>query len=59
MNGFILSDGVKIINDIKDDINMTEGIKFNSNKPRLSLISPYALEELGKVAEMGAKKIFR
>lgn len=55
-SSFILPDGIKIVKDDKDDINMTEGVKFDSNKPRLSLVSPYALLELGKVAEMGARK---
>lgn len=35
---------------------LTEGRKDDSSKPRMDLISPYAMEELGKVLAYGAKK---
>lgn len=35
---------------------MTEGKKFDGEKPRLDLIPPYIEEEVGKVLEFGARK---
>lgn len=35
---------------------LEQGIKFDSNKPRMDLLDPYALEELAKVLSFGAVK---
>lgn len=32
------------------------GVKFDTDKPRMDLIDPYAMEELAKVLTFGAKK---
>ena len=35
---------------------MSQGTKFDGDKPRMDLISPIALEELAKVLDFGSKK---
>lgn len=35
---------------------MDKGVKHDGNKPRMDLISPYALEELAKVLTSGATR---
>lgn len=34
----------------------TEGVKFDSDKPRYDLIDPYAIDQLARVLTFGAKK---
>ena len=40
----------------KEVESSTIGVKFDTDKPRLELISPVAIEELAKVLAFGAKK---
>ncbi len=35
---------------------MSEGMKFDTDKPRMDLLCPFAMEELSKVLTFGAKK---
>lgn len=37
-------------------LEKAEGVKYDTGKPRLELISPIAMEELGKVLAYGAQK---
>lgn len=41
---------------LTEELAMTEGLKYDQNKPRMELISPIALFELSKVLTFGAKK---
>lgn len=42
---------------VLDDVAKSlTGVKYDAGKPRMDLISPFALEELGKVLAYGAKK---
>lgn len=35
---------------------LTEGVKYDSGKPRMDLLDPYAIEQLSKVLTFGAEK---
>lgn len=37
-------------------VNKPLGLKFDSGKPRLDLLDPYFIEDLGKVLTFGAEK---
>jgi len=40
----------------ENSLNSNKGIKYDQNKPRLSLLPPEALEEIAKVLDFGAQK---
>lgn len=50
------SGGFNVIMEGNDIRSATKGIKEDSGKPRLELISPIALDELARALEFGVKK---
>lgn len=40
----------------QESVPIVAGVKYDAGKPRMDLISPFAMEELGKVLAYGAKK---
>lgn len=39
-----------------EQVELKTGVKYDSGKPRMELLSPFALEEMAKVMTMGAVK---
>lgn len=44
---------------MNNDMNDTEGIKYDNGKPEYGLLPPFALEEVAKVLTFGAHKYDR
>ena len=41
---------------MEGQVDLQTGVKYDAGKPRMDLVSPYALEEMAKVMTIGAKK---